>query len=142
MLVRCVYASRPRKAMSPELLDSILAKSWENNPARGITGLLCFTPQVFVQVLEGGRDEVCELYNAIVRDDRHGEVRLLCYEEIGERRFGNWTMGKVDVGQLNPAQLLKYSARAQFDPYAASGGATMRLLDELVASGAIVSRTG
>jgi hypothetical protein len=28
-----------------------------------------------MQVLEGGRDEVCELYNTIVRDERHHQVR-------------------------------------------------------------------
>ncbi len=72
MLVRCLYASRPAKPVQADLLDQILEQSRRNNPPRGITGLLCFTSDVFVQVIEGGRDEVCDLYNAIVRDERHG----------------------------------------------------------------------
>ena len=141
MLVRCLYASRFATPLPASVLDEILAQSHRNNPRRGITGLLCFTNEVFVQVLEGGRDEVCELYNAIARDERHGQVRLLAYEEITERRFGNWTMGKVDAKAVNPSLLLKYSKTASLDPFVISGQATMALLMELVATGTIMGRT-
>lgn len=142
MLVRCLYASRAPATLSAGALDEILIQSHRNNPRRGITGLLCFTSEVFVQVLEGDRDEVCELYNAIVRDDRHSHVRLLAYEEIAERRFGNWTMGQVDANNVNPSLLLKYSKTANLDPFAITGQATMALLMELVATGAITRRAG
>jgi len=102
--------------------------------------VLCYADEVFVQVLEGGRDEVCELFNAIVRDERHLQVRLLVYQEIGERRYGNWTMGQVNAGDISPALLLKYSEKAELNPFNASGPATLALLDELMATGAIVSR--
>lgn len=140
MLVRCLYASRPTVPLLASALDEILEQSHRNNPGRGITGLLCFTDDVFVQVLEGGRDEVSELYNAIVRDNRHNTVRLLAYEEIVERRFGNWTMGQVDAKAVNPALLLRYSRTATLDPFAVTGEATMALLTELVAAGTIVRR--
>ncbi len=140
MLVRCLYASRPVKPAPPDLLDRILDQSRRNNPARGITGLLCFTSDVFVQVIEGGRDEVCELFNAIVCDNRHNGVRLLSYEEIAERRFPGWTMGQVNVDTVNRALLLKYSEKAALDPFGSPGHATMALLTELVASGSILTR--
>ena len=82
MIVRCVYASRAASPLTPPMIEDILEKSRVNNPAHGITGLLCYSGDVFIQVLEGGRDEVCELYNAIVRDQRHANVRLLVFEEI------------------------------------------------------------
>ena len=140
MLVRCLYASRVTTPMPAAALDQILVQSHRNNPRRGITGLLCAANGVFVQVLEGGRDEVCELYNAIVRDDRHSQVRMLVYEEIAERRFGNWTMGQVDVKTVNPSLLLKYSKTAELDPFAITGQATMALLTELAAAGSITRR--
>ncbi|MGV3635640.1 MAG: BLUF domain-containing protein [Pseudorhodoplanes sp.] len=140
MLVRCLYASRPVKPVPSDLLDQILEQSRRNNPPRGITGLLCYTSDVFVQVIEGGRDEVCELFAAIVRDQRHAHVRLLSYEEIAERRFPGWTMGQVNVETVNRALLLKYSEKPILDPFASSGHATMSLLTELVASGAILTR--
>jgi hypothetical protein len=140
MLVRCLYASRPVKPAPPDLLDRILDQSRRNNPARGITGLLCYTSDVFVQVIEGGRNEVCDLYNAIVRDERHTQVRLLVYEEIAERRFPGWSMGQVNVETVNRALLLKYSEKPVLDPFVSPGQATMALLTELVASGSILTR--
>ena len=140
MLVRCLYASRAVKPLADTLLDSIMAQSAQNNPRLGITGMLCFTDELFVQVIEGGRDEVCQLYNAIVRDERHFDVRLLQYVEISERRFGNWTMGQVNIKNINPALLLKYSEKAELNPFNCSGQATMALLDELVSTGFFLCR--
>lgn len=140
MLVRCLYASRPADALQGASLDLILEQSRKNNPALGITGLLCVSENLFIQVIEGGRDEVCDLFNAIVRDDRHQQVRLLAYEEISERRFGNWTMGHVSISKLNPGLLLKYFKRVELDPFDCSGTATMSLLGELVATASILNR--
>ena len=139
MLVRCLYASRAAAPTSLAVLDSILAQSERNNPNLGITGLLCFAGDIFVQVLEGGRDEVCEMFNAIVRDVRHVDVRLLSYEEISERQFGKWTMGQVNIKNINPNLLLKYSTKGEFNPFNCSGWATLALLGELVATGSILT---
>jgi len=111
-----------------------------NNPRQGITGLLCVADDLFIQLLEGGRDEVCEIFNAIVRDDRHKQVRLLSYEEITERRFGNWSMGHVSIPRVNPSLLLKYFKRVELDPFDGPGQATLALLGELVATAAIATR--
>ncbi len=140
MLVRCLYASRAAKPLSAAVLDSILEQSARNNPRLGITGMLCFTSEVFVQVIEGGRDEICEVFNAIVRDDRHLQVRLLDFEEISERRFGNWTMGQVNIDNISPALLLKYSEKAELNPFNCSGRVTLALLEELMATGSILNR--
>ena len=142
MMVRCVYASRAATNLSNEMIEDILESSRVNNPARGITGILCHSGNVFIQVLEGGRDEVCDLYNSIVRDQRHANVRLLAFEEIRERKFSNWTMGHVDLARVNPGLLLKYHVRAELEPFASSGAATMALLDELVATAAVHTRLG
>ncbi len=140
MLVRCLYASRPVEPVTGALREALLETSRKNNPQLGVTGLLCIADDLFLQVIEGGRDEVCELYNVIVRDERHTNVRLLVYEEISERQFGNWTMGQVDATKFNPAILLKYFKRAKLDPFDCSGQATMALLHDLVASAAVLNR--
>ncbi len=140
MIVRCVYASRAATSLTPAMVEDILDKSRSHNPASGITGILCYSGDVFIQVLEGGRDEVCELYNTIVRDGRHSNVRILTFEEIRERKFCNWTMGHVDLNKVNPGLLLKYHERAVLNPFVSSGTATMALLDELVATAAVSTR--
>ena len=142
MLVQCLYASRQSGQIDVQKIDLILEQSRRNNPRQGITGILCYTTDVFIQVLEGGRDEVCELFNRIFRDDRHLDLRILVYEEISERRFTNWTMGHVDISKVNAGLLLKYFKKANLDPFSASGHATMALIHELVATAAIVSRGG
>lgn len=141
MLVRLLYASRAAEALTETVVESILQQSRHNNPPLGITGILCFSGDLFIQVLEGGRDEVCELYNTIVRDSRHARVRLLAYDEIRERRFGGWTMGQVDVRKVSPALLLKYAEKPSLDPFTTSGHASIALLEELIATGAVVSRS-
>jgi len=140
MLVRLLYASRPAAPLTATLIDAILAQSQDGNQSKGITGILCFSDDLFLQVLEGGRDEVCELFNAIVRDTRHQHVRILSYEEIPERRFGGWTMGQVNIARVNPSLPLKYSVKATLDPFSCSGRASMALLDELIATASVVGR--
>ena len=140
MLVRLMYASRAVPAVDQEALVAILRKSKANNPGTGITGVLCFSEGIFLQVLEGGRAAVNQLYNRIATDPRHSDVTLLCYEEIGERRFAGWSMGQVNMGRLNPALLLKYSEKPTLDPFAVSGHVSMALFHELMATASIVGQ--
>ena len=140
MLVRLMYASRAVPAVDQEELVAILRKCKTHNPALGITGVLCFSEGIFLQVIEGGRSAVNRLYNRIVTDARHTEVELLKYEEIGERRFAGWSMGQVNLARLNPALLLRYSERPVLDPYAVSGDVSMALFNELVATASIVGQ--
>jgi hypothetical protein len=142
MLVHLLYASRAASPVTSETIDSILHQSLARNPGIGITGVLCHAGDVFMQVLEGGRTQVNELYNAIVRDPRHRQVMLLHYEELQERRFGSWTMGHVRLDRINPSLLLKYSEKPQLDPFAVPGQASLALLSELVATAQIVGRAG
>ena len=138
MLVRLMYASRVAESLKPEGLSAIMKKSTANNPAIGVTGVLCFSGEVFLQVLEGGRSQVSALYNRIAADPRHHDVVLMSYEEIAERRFAGWAMGQVNMKMLNPALLLKYSEAAVLDPYAVSGTVSMALFNELVATASVV----
>jgi hypothetical protein len=140
MLVRLLYASRTAGPASPEVLAAILRQSKANNPAHGITGVLCCSDDAYLQVLEGGRTAVNRLYNRIAADPRHTDVELLSYQQIGERHFAGWSMGQVNVARLNPALLLKYSATARLDPYAMSGSMAQALLEELVATASIVGQ--
>jgi hypothetical protein len=141
MLVRLLYASRAAEPRPARLVASILAECQKNNPRRGVTGILCYSGDVFLQVLEGGRDDVCETFNAIVRDPRHRQVRLLSFEEIRERRFGGWTMGQVNLAKVNPSLLLKYAEKAELDPFVLSGQASLSLLEELIATASVLGRS-
>lgn len=141
MLVRLLYASRAVGNVTPELITDVLANARRNNPALGVTGVLCFGGDIFLQVLEGGRDQVNALYGKILQDKRHKDVVLLEYCEIAERHFNNWTMGQVNLSKLNPSVMLKYSTLPELNPYAVSGHASMALLEELIAIASIVGHS-
>jgi len=142
MLVRLLYASHAAKPIGAGDVESILAQSRRHNPELGITGILCQSGETFLQVLEGGRTAVNELYNQIVRDARHREVVILHFEEVQERRFAGWTMGQVNLASVNPSLLLKYCEKPALDPYAMPGRAAMALVEELIATAQIIGRAG
>ena len=138
MLVRLMYASRANEPVRQDSLQAIMKKSTQNNPGIGVTGVLCFSGEIFLQVLEGGRLQVSALYNRIAHDPRHRDVVLLSYEEIEERSFAGWAMGQVNMSRLNPGLLLKYSESSVLDPYAVSGKVSAALFNELVATASVV----
>ena len=139
MLVRLLYASRAIDT-SPDAIEMILSQSRQHNPECGITGILCYGGGIFLQAIEGGRMPVSELYGHIQKDARHKEVVLLHYEEISARRFGGWTMGQVDMTRINASILLKYAEKPELDPYSVSGGVSLALLEDLMATASIIGR--
>ena len=139
MLVRLLYTSRAVDT-SAEAIEDIVTKSRHYNPTLGITGILCHGGGIFLQAIEGGRMQVSDLYGHIQRDVRHKDVVLLHYEEITERRFGGWTMGKVNLSKINHSSIHKYSETPELDPYAVSGKVSLALLEELMATASIIGR--
>jgi len=144
MLVRLLYASRSIAPIDEALVASILEKAHAHNAAHGLTGTLCTSAEgnVFLQVLEGGRAAVNDLYGRILRDPRHTDVTLLDYAEIAERRFATWRMGNVRLNRVNLGTVLRFSETAVLDPFAMSGKAAIALLEELMSTAATVSRDG
>ena len=139
MLVRLLYVSRATESTT-ESLEAILQRARCHNAEHGITGILCYSNNIFMQLLEGSRDEVNCLYSEIQRDSHHTNVQLLHYDEITEREYPGWTMGLVDIDQLNTSIILKYSEGPDFNPYANSGWMSLAMLEELAATAQVVGR--
>jgi hypothetical protein len=140
MLVRLLYASRATSGAPADLIHEIMQQSHAHNPANGITGILCHSDKVFMQVLEGGRAAINTLYGKILRDPRHTDVILLHYEEITERRYACWTMGQANLAKINASTLLRFAELPTVDPHACSGSHALALIDELMATATIVGK--
>lgn len=140
MLVQLLYASRAASTTTAATVSVILQQARLHNPHEGITGVLCHGDRYFLQLLEGGREQVNRLFSRIQRDPRHTDVVLLHYAEITERRYAAWTMGQTNLDRLNPATLLRYSALPVFDPFQLPGSSSMALVDELIASASVLGR--
>lgn len=93
-LVRLVYASRSRLVEADRRVElaRILETARRLNAERHVTGFLMATPGGFAQVLEGEAGSIAETYGRIMVDPRHGELRLLTQEPLGQRQFAGWAM--------------------------------------------------
>lgn len=130
-LVRLIYMSRVSEGFGPESLRTILSSARRRNARVGITGMLGFNAEYFIQVLEGGRAAVCERYHAIVGDDRHHDITLLSFDSIDARRFDEWTMGYVALNETTHHALLKYTPNGLLEPDGLTGDGALGLLTEL-----------
>ena len=140
MLVRLLYASRAVGKIDCAAVQNIMHKSHAYNPHNGVTGILCHSDKVYMQVLEGGRDAINGLYAKILRDERHTDVVLLHYEEIAERHYAGWTMGQANLSKVNASVMLRFCDMPEIDPHAMSGKNSLALIDELMATATIVGR--
>ncbi|HNR31310.1 MAG TPA: BLUF domain-containing protein [Candidatus Hydrogenedentes bacterium] len=131
-LVRLIYVSRMTEACDTAAIQDILKVSRRNNPARDITGMLCYDPKYFMQCLEGPNNAVNDLYRDIARDIRHTQVTLLDYQEIEERAFGQWSMAFLRGDDLDTGLLRKFGGRGKFDPFMLSPGQARELVIDIV----------
>ena len=136
MLVRVLYASRAVGPQTSTVTASILEVAQAHNRKNGITGILCQGQGLYLQVIEGERSAINQLYARIQRDRRHNDVEMLSFAEIADRRFPDWSMAHVDLSDMDPMIQMKHP---EFDPYSATGAFVMALVDELVSSGHRIS---
>jgi len=88
-----LYVSNTAQPVSVGDLDDILTASRRNNAQLGITGLLLFIDDGFLQVLEGEESAVREVYARVASDPRHGNATVMLDREIPVRAFPEWSMG-------------------------------------------------
>jgi len=127
-LTRLVYASRMTTPLSMAVIVDILDAAVAHNRRHGISGILVFAAERFLQVLEGQDEAVDLLYERILRDPRHCDVRLISRETIDERMFGAWAMGSVDLARASGTPGAPVDAVAGFDPHALAPTEALALL--------------
>ncbi len=135
MLIRLIYVSKAAGPQSSALTDSILRKAHTWNTQNDITGVLCEGQGVFLQALEGERGNVTRLYARIYADPRHKDLELIHCESITQRRYGEWSMARVGLSDVDPQTKIEWP---DFDPYSANGLVVMARIDELIAEGRVI----
>jgi len=135
MLIRLIYVSKAVGPQTRTLTDSILHKAHAWNTQNDITGVLCEGQGVFLQALEGERGKVTRLYARIFADPRHTDLELIHCECITKRRYGQWSMARVSLSDVDPQTKIIWP---EFDPYSANGALVMARIDELIARGELV----
>ena len=79
--------------MSEDDLLYLLEQSRARNLEQNVTGMLLYLKDMFLQVLEGEKKDVDEIYKAIVKDKRNTGNIVIEQEVISERTFPDWSMG-------------------------------------------------
>jgi hypothetical protein len=75
----------------------ILERARMFNRRHDITGCLAYTPEWFIQVIEGERANVDKAFSRIEMDSRHSSVEILGRRDIRSRGFPEWTMAELDL---------------------------------------------
>lgn len=99
-----IYISYAVTPFSQSELEDLLVKSRKHNLEVGITGILFYRNDNFLQLIEGEEAAVKALYASIRRDKRHRAVTTLFEETIAEREFADWSMAFRDLNR-NPGQI-------------------------------------
>ena len=99
-LKQIIYTSKP-VAIEDNTVDEILASSDNYNSKSGVTGLLIFGAQLYMQFLEGPVQELDETFNRIKIDNRHTDIRILRVNLTDRRLFGSWKMRPQDLERMH-----------------------------------------
>ena len=96
-LIQLVYASIATKPLTGEALTELVASARASNAHLGVTGLLLYKNESFLQVLEGEEGKTSRLFEKIRQDPRHDGVVMLRRRPVAEPAFPDWAMGYVYI---------------------------------------------
>lgn len=113
-MYRIIYLSSATTKFSNDEIMSLLESSRKNNEINEITGLLLYSDGNFLQILEGNKKPLDDLYKKISIDSRHKNIIKVFHGKVPERNYSNWKMGfstadksfyKKNITNLNPFTL-------------------------------------
>lgn len=92
-----IYRSQARQDLTANDISDILEKARKFNSKNKITGCLLYHNNEFIQILEGEKETLHNLYKNIEKDPRHINVILLAEAEKQDRIFPNWSMAYHEI---------------------------------------------
>ncbi len=114
-LIRLIYSSKHTKDFQLQEALEIENIANKKNPLIGVTGMLFCNSEGYLQVLEGPRVNVSNLFIKISRDERHENPMLISVDDIQQRMFGVWAMRVIDstTAEENVIDFLKNKYNCQ-----------------------------
>ncbi|UCA57688.1 MULTISPECIES: BLUF domain-containing protein [Aequorivita] len=84
------YLSKQAETLENPELEKLFEFIVNMNPSLDITGALLYNNNFFLQVLEGSKNTVKELFSKIRKDKRHTDVLMIFDQQIENRIFQNY----------------------------------------------------
>ena len=94
-----IYFSSAKAELTEAALRKLLARSQSRNSKKGITGLLLHSGGNIIQIIEGEKSKVEDLFLKIQSDPRHKNVTAVSRSFSKERDFPHYSMGFKRVGK-------------------------------------------
>lgn len=92
-MYRLIYTSRATRVLTPDELIGILLHAVALNGAEDVTGLLMYSRNSFLQILEGDQAAVERRMERIRGSSQHTDIHTLEATEVDEPRlFPDWAM--------------------------------------------------
>lgn len=91
-LYQLVYKSIISRELDASKIEEFVSVIHPANKQLGVTGLLIFDGEHFLQVIEGEISVISKLMASIQHDTRHSNVVLLLKEPIPKRDYDQWAM--------------------------------------------------
>lgn len=132
-MLQIIYISHARVPLSSADMSMLLLKSRVNNDVLDVTGMLIYHDGAFMQLLEGGAEEVSSLFSTICADPRHHAIQVLHRVEVDTRIFPGWSMGFVHYDNQRhdePAELADFFDKKGL-PGPNSGAQALQILSQL-----------
>jgi len=114
MLFELIYNSIAEEFVSEKDIIDILNVCREFNTKFKITGCLLFHNREFLQIIEGEKEDILQLYENICNDKRHNNINLIMQGEIEKKMFPDWVMAFKELTDVEMAEISDYKNLRDF----------------------------
>ena len=111
-------------------IAQILDVARQNNQKNNLVGSSHYGKGCMFQCLEGSKQDIDALYNKLLKDPRHKDLKVLLSEPIQERGFSSWEMKFATIDHEVRSFLREHNVH-KFDPYQFGTDMTKKLVDML-----------
>jgi len=127
-----VYQSVASTEFLKQQLEALVQEIRPFNAQNEITGLLVFDGKTFLQILEGDKETIENLYQRICQDDRHTDVNSRWAQTCEKRTFSDWEMGcyALEGASISEDLVLETRIGNDLDDGRSHGAKLFRILSE------------
>ena len=96
MYYSVIYQSKAQDDFSPKDIELMLIKAKRKNKKHKITGCIVYSGNKFIQLIQGQKQEITDLYKDIKADNRHFSVITLLEKSSREKIWSDWSMAMLN----------------------------------------------
>lgn len=130
-MVQIIYTSRVSSNVSFDDVARILTFASKNNSEKNITGMMLYSPQYFMQCIEGEKSAIEELMQKILKDKRHHDIHIYGSKSITQRDFTAWNLGYLSYSSAVHKIICESTSKESYLPYELNYEEAVKLLKRL-----------